>query len=318
MLNSKNYKKILVFGSIAKDEILFFPNQFSDFLDSNHPENFNFSFLVDKIDQQLGGIATNISYSLAQLTSLPVHILGGVGKVDGDIFLDFFERNSIKTDCLMLDEQDLTGTYKALTDQKQNQIGGFYYGANKAGNKINLATIEDIKNSFFVLSPSHPEAFYKIQTEAIDLELDYFYDPGMALSWIEDKTLKQGVIHSKFVAVNESEFKQLKKKLQMDLDEILAYNVNLIITKGKHGVDFYSKNEVISVPSFATKKVGDPTAAGDSFRAGFIASLLNGDSTKEALKKSSVCASICIEHKGGVDHIFSEEEVKTRLKTLLE
>jgi adenosine kinase len=312
------YSKYLIFGSIAKDEIMFFPGNFSDFLDPKQPDKLNFSLLVEDIKVQLGGIATNISYSLAQLINKPVYILGGVGSFDSQIFLDLFKLAKIKTDYLQIDEERISGTFKALTAQNNNQIGGFYYGANLKAKNINLSKIEDIQSSLLTLSANHPEAFYEIQNQAINLKLDYLYDPGMALSWIEKDKLIQGCINSKYLIINDSEADVLFKNPELSIQNLTTSGVSVIITKGSNGLEYYSKAEKIELKALPNIKVTDPTAAGDNFRAGFLAGLENGMQTKEALAFGSAAASFSLEHHGGVNHCFETDEIENRKSKILE
>ncbi len=307
------YSQYLVFGSIAKDEIVFLPGNFEDFLDPKNPSKLNFSFLAENITVQLGGISTNICYSLAQLTDKPVFTLGAVGELDSTPFEKLFDSVGVDRKYLLTEKNKITGTYKALTARNNNQIGGFYYGANESAKQISLKSISEIKNSLLIISANHPEAFYEIQKQAIDLNLDYLYDPGMALSWIEPEKLKEGCLKAKWVIVNDSEIIQLEKITKLKINDFVKAGTTIIVTHGKNGVEFVNSEEAIKVGSVPDINVVDPTAGGDSFRAGFLAGLEQKFSIQDSLKCGASVASICLESDGGVKHKLDWGEVEKRI-----
>ena len=58
---------IVCSGSVAYDYLMRFPGYFKDHLLPEHIEKVSLSFLVDEMTKLQGGIAPNISYSLALL-----------------------------------------------------------------------------------------------------------------------------------------------------------------------------------------------------------------------------------------------------------
>lgn len=57
-------QRIYISGSIGYDEIMDFPNHFKDYFHPEKLHQINVSFAVDTLAKHLGGIATNIAYSL--------------------------------------------------------------------------------------------------------------------------------------------------------------------------------------------------------------------------------------------------------------
>jgi len=77
----------------------------------------------------------------------------------------------------------------------------------------------------------------------------------------------------------------------------------VLIKKGEHGVLFYSKQYIFSLPAYPTERVIDPTGAGDTFAGGFMGYLtkarkINEASLKKALAYGTVAASINVEDFG--------------------
>jgi len=62
-----NYKNVFVTGSIAYDTIMNFPNEFQTYFHPEKLHQINVSFVVNKLEKQLGGTATNISYNISRI-----------------------------------------------------------------------------------------------------------------------------------------------------------------------------------------------------------------------------------------------------------
>jgi sugar/nucleoside kinase (ribokinase family) len=77
----------------------------------------------------------------------------------------------------------------------------------------------------------------------------------------------------------------------------------VLIKKGEHGVLFYDKNFIFSLPAYPVEKVIDPTGAGDTFAGGFMGYLtcarkVNALAIKKALAYGTVAASFNVEDFG--------------------
>jgi len=77
----------------------------------------------------------------------------------------------------------------------------------------------------------------------------------------------------------------------------------VLIKKGEHGVLFYNKKFIVSLPAYPVEKVVDPTGAGDTFAGGFMGYLVNAgkvnsSTIKKALAYGTVAASFNVEDFG--------------------
>lgn len=68
------YKNVYITGSIAYDTIMNFPNEFRDYFHPEKLHQINVSFVVNKLEKQLGGTGTNISYNVSQITNNKLQI----------------------------------------------------------------------------------------------------------------------------------------------------------------------------------------------------------------------------------------------------
>src|SRR3990167_2118494 len=178
-----------------------FPGEFSKYIHPEKLHQINVSFALDRLEKQLGGTGTNIAYNSALLTKTNVMLLGSVGK-DGKEFINFLDKNRVDTGEIIIDKKLYTATGKVITDQKNNQIWGFYYGASLRAKEISLKKYAG-KNNLLVVSANHPKAFIHFQKEAIKYKINYLYDPGMALTWISDRDLKEGIRKAKYIVGND-------------------------------------------------------------------------------------------------------------------
>ncbi len=308
------YSSAIVTGSIAFDEIMDFPGKFADYFHPDRLHQINVSFVVNKLEKQLGGIATNIAYNISLVTEKPVHLLSAIGK-DGSPFTDFFKKNKINTDHIIKDKNLFTSTGKVMTDIKDNQIWGYYYGALEKSAKLDLKKTAD-SNSLVIISATHVKGFLRIQNQSITMGLDYMYDPGMALTWISDRDLRNGIMHSQYLIGNDYEIAQICRRLKTNVLEIVSLGVSVITTLGEKGVEFRNKKEVYSMKAFKIKKIIDPTGAGDAFRGGFVGGLLEQKSIPDCLKQGNALASFAIEKYGTVNHVISMKQLAERIKKI--
>jgi len=148
------------------------------------------------------------------------------------------------------------------------------------------------------------------------------YDPGMALSCLSDKELKEGVINCTYLVGNDYEIAMILKRINKTINELTNCGLKIITTLGEKGVrydGFIEGNKhacSVHVKSYKVKKVIDPTGAGDAWRGGFLAGIIDGKNIIDALKLGNALASFAIEKYGTVNHKPNLDEIKKRAKNL--
>ena len=311
-----NYKNVYITGSIAYDTIMNFPQEFQNYFHSEKLHQINVSFVVDKLEKQLGGTATNIAYntSLIFKERQGIKLLGSVGK-DGKDFIKFFKKNKVDADGVIIDKKLYTSAGSVITDTKNNQIWGFYYGAAEKIPYIDFKTINK-DTDLLVISANHKNSFLYFQKEAIENKITYLYDPGMTLTWISDGDLKIGVMNSRYLVGNDYEIAMILKRLNITIKQLINKGISIITTLGEKGVRYEEGSKTIEISGYQVKKMLDPTGAGDAWRGGFVAGLLMNDPIKDCLKMGNVMASFAIEKYGTVNHRPSKKEIEKRLKEI--
>ena len=84
---------------------------------------------------------------------------------------------------------------------------------------------------------------------------------------------------------------------------------NIVLTLGKDGAIFISKNIEVSVPSIKVNAI-DSVGAGDTFTGYFLSMLSKEKSIKDALTYASVAAGLSVTKKGAIPSIPSFIEVE--------
>jgi len=366
MKNKVPYSHICVTGSISWDIIMNFPNKFVDYLQPDMLHQINVSFVVNSLEKQMGGTGTNIAFAVSEAAKaiqilnsksktlnkletpnsknkqIPVYLLGGTGK-DGAEQMKFFKKSGINTQGIVFDKNLYCASGTVITDTKDNQIWGFYYGACTRGKDVDFKRFVK-KDSVMIISANHPDAFLKAQQYAIKHKIAYMYDCGMALSWIQKKDLKNGIENCKWLVGNDYEIALICKTLGISVEKLVKKGIRAITTLGEKGVRYESKDkssnqilnpknklnpnqisnfksqilnnqqQTITVPAYKVKKVVDPTGAGDAWRGGFITAICSGIDLETSLKIGNVMASFAIESYGTVNYKVSKREFEKRMR----
>ncbi len=310
----KKSVKIYVSGSLAYDEIMDFPDEFKKFFQPEKLHQINVSFVVDRLEKQLGGTATNIAYNASLFVKKNIMVHGAVGK-DHSALTSFFRARRIDTRLIHTDKKLFTSTGKVITDRSDNQIWGFYYGAAQtAGNTLLPKTVS--RNDIVVISANHINGFLAIQQQAIAQNFTYLYDPGMALTWIDDANLERGINGATWIVGNDYEISSIMKRLKTTEKKLIAGGKILITTLGEKGVTYRDGKQTIAVTGFKTNKVVDPTGAGDAWRGGFVAGLAQNKTIELCLKQGNAVASFAVESYGTVNHKPTITQVTRRMQAL--
>lgn len=308
------HNRCIVTGSVSFDEIMDFPALFVDYFQPDKLHQINVSFVLERLDKQLGGIATNVAYNIRLVSQTPIVLLAALGK-DGQPLIEFLKSHKIDTSHMLVDSDLFTTTGKVITDKNDNQIWGYYHGAAIRGKEIALGKLAN-KDDFLILSSTHPEATLHFQAEAIKKKLAYMYDPGPTLTWIQKADLELGVMHSHWVIGNDYEIALMLKMLNSTKTVLLERGIKMITTLGERGVQYEDSKQNIFLPGYKTTKVKDPTGAGDAWRGGFIASLVENKSMTECLAAGNALASFAVEKYGTINHYPTRAEFEKRLRKL--
>ena len=301
---------ILVAGSLAYDYIMNFPDSFKNHILPEYIHILNVSFIVDRLQKNLGGTAGNIAYTMKLLGADPL-ILSPIGS-DAQDYIGHCTRHGISTKYIKKHSDLLTASAHITTDKDDNQITAFYPGA-LVDDSVTVADITE-HIELAILSPTKKEVTLKHAKECAERAIPIVFDPGQQITAFTPQELMRTIGQAKYLVGNDYEIKLLEEKTGWNTEELLHHVEVVIITFGEKGSAVITKDGREDIASCPVLSVEDPTGAGDAYRAGFFAALTQGKPLRVCGRAGSVAASFAIEHYGTQKHAFTPDEFCNRYK----
>jgi adenosine kinase len=300
---------VIITGTIAYDYIMNFPGSFGDHIAPQKIRSLNLSFIVNKFERRRGGTAGNVSYTMALLGSSHT-LLATAGKDFGEYQQEF---NKLKIDLsnVAIDKENYTSTGFAMTDNVNNQVWGYFYGASEKNKELRIKNIAGEKDMVLV-GPTGAKGSMNFVKQCIQSKLDYMFDPGFVLTQITDKDLLMGVENAKYLIGNDYEINVIKKRIK-NWKKIFSL-ITVITTLGSKGSLVESKGKKESVKSAKVIRAVDPTGAGDAWRGGFLTGLQKDFDIKICAQMGSVAASFAVEKYGSQEHKYTKKEFIKRYR----
>ena len=279
-----------------------------------------------KTDKIIGGAATYISLCSTYFTK-NVNLVAVVG---GD-----FPKSDIK---LMEDHGVNTEGLQIKEDEKSFFWSGKYH--NDMNSRDTLVTELNVlehfdpiipasyQNSEYVMLGNLAPTVQKQVIERMDKRPKLIVMDTMNF-WMDIMMdqLKETIAMVDVLTINDEEARQLSGEYSLvkAAKVILAMGPKtLIIKKGEHGALLFEGEKVFFAPALPLEEVFDPTGAGDTFAAGFIAHLaktddISFDNMKRAIIYGSAMASFCVE-KFGTERLInlSESEIENRVQQFVD
>lgn len=303
---------ILVTGSLAYDTIMDFPGTFSEHIMPEKIHMLNVSFLVDKMRKGFGGTAGNIAYTLS-LLGINCAILGLVGE-DFKPYKSFLHKNEINITYIKTINNLFTSTAYGITDKGDNQIWGFYTGADSLSENLSVSEVAE-KIDFGIIAPHNPAAMLKFAHEYQQKKISYLFDPGMQLPYFRGSELKEAFNGAKIIIGNDYEVSVMEKKTGIsNLGSLALHDKIIITTLGDKGSIVQSKDGKVNIKPALVSNTSDPAGAGDAFRGGFIAGYIRGLPLETCAQMGSVAAAYTVEKYGTTTHNYTISEFRTRYK----
>lgn len=302
---------IYVNGSVAYDRIMRFSGNFSDHILPEKIDILNVCFLIDSIDERLGGTAGNIAYSLKLLGESPT-IQASVGK-DFDRYEKVLVANGLSLEGITRFDDVFTAGAYITTDKNDNQITGFNPGAMNFACEYVFSSL-DKQNDIGVIAPNFKGDMMRFSREYREAGVKYIFDPGQQIPVFTGDELLECISGAHILISNDYELEMIMKATGKTKAELLTLCDYIITTLGEGG-STVDNGTPVHVGIASVENVIDPTGAGDAYRAGLLKGLVEGKSVVEAAKMGAVCSSYCVEKLGTQEHLFSVEEFSARYTT---
>lgn len=286
-----------------------FPGQFGDHILPDQTYSINLSFIVQQFERRRGGTAGNVSYTLGLLAT-PHKLLCFVGK-DIDPYKKDFKKLGIDTKGLFVDKATYTATGFDMTDKKENQIWGYFYGAMEKNHTIKL-TKYATKNDFVLIGPQGAKNSISFVKQCIAAGIPYMFDPGFILTEVQNDDLLLGLTHATYIIGNEYEMKLITERISSW--ENIAKTKIVITTLGEKGALIVSPERTYTIPPVKVNNVVETTGAGDAWRGGFLAGLIRGLDLKTCGQMGAVAGAYAVEHYGTQEHMYTPAEFAKRYR----
>lgn len=300
---------VVATGSIAFDYILSYAGRFRDHILLDKTHILNLSFLVDRLEKRRGGVAANYAYNLA-LLGYPSAILATAGRDAGD-YHDWLAARGVDVGGLRLIDDVMTATGFTTTDSEDNQLTGYYGGAMLRADALGLDdTVAEPE--VVIIGPNAPAAMARLVRECRERRVRWVYDPSHQLSSMDVADLTDGIRGAWILIGNDYELELIQQRTELDLQGLAQQCDIVVTTRGRHGSRLTTRSAAIEAPAAAARKEVDPTGAGDAYRAGLVASLLQGLDLHDAALVASLAAVYVVEQTGTVEHEYTRDEFAQR------
>lgn len=304
--------KIAVTGSLAYDLIMEFPGYFKDHILPDKLHVINISFLVGELKKQRGGCAANIAYTLALLGQKP-RIVAAAGNdfADYEVWL---RARGVDTAGIRVFPEQTTASCYITTDQSDSQITGFYPGAMRMAGHISLHQSMDRECRWALIAPDDPDAMLRHCAEAKAHGLRLILDLSWQVTAMDGERLVQAAHGAYALILNDYEFAVFQEKTGRNRQQLLTDDVELlVITLGEKGSEIYTRDgQIKKIPPARVTEVTDATGAGDGYRGGFAAGLLQGLDLDVCGRMGSIAAAYVVENYGTQNHAYTLDEFKLR------
>lgn len=291
---------IYISGSLAFDRIMTFPGNFQDHILTDKLHMLNVSFMVDGMDERLGGCAGNIAYSLALLGEKPL-IVSSAGR-DFSGYAEKLTSLGLPLDGISVYEDIFTALCFITTDMNGNQITGFYPGAMQRPAAYAFPAL-DAEKDLAIISPGNVEDMRSLPALYREHGVRYIFDPGQQLPVLQPADLKNAIEGSFALVTNDYELNMICKATGMAEEDLPGRTLWLVTTLGAKGCRVRGADGTdIEIEAVRVPEVADPTGAGDAQRAGLLKGLAAGLGMPEAARLGAVMASFAIERMGTQEH----------------
>ena len=296
-------------GSIAYDYILSFKGRFKDHILADKTHILNLSFLVDDLRKRRGGVAGNYAYNLS-LLGYPAAVLATAGS-DAAEYRDWLVARGIDCQGLRLLDDEITATGFTTTDMDDNQLTGYYGGAM---NRAAMLGVDDAPPGAkaLIVGPNAPAAMLRLAGECRDRNLRFVFDPAHQLPRLSAEDVAEGARGAWILIGNDYELQLIMERTAQDMAGLVTLAEIVVTTLGRDGSQIATRSGTVDIPPAPAVRESDPTGAGDAYRAGLVAGLLQGLDLEAAGRVASLAATYAVEQVGTVEHSYTPTEFSER------
>jgi adenosine kinase len=212
-------------------------------------------------------------------------------------YAEWLDRHGIRRDGIRVLEDLRTAQGFVTTDLDDNQIWAFYVGAMGRAHEAPLPPPGQELRLAIVSSDSR-QAMLERARELKRRGVPTFVDPSHALPILDHDDLVELIDGAAGYVVNDYEWSLTLDKTGLGEDEIARRCGAVVVTRGEQGSTIREGERTIEIPPVPARRVVDPTACGDAYRAGLLAGRARGLSFATAGRMGSLLGSYQVEIEG--------------------
>jgi adenosine kinase len=303
--------RIVVTGSLAYDYLMTFPGRFREHLLQDRMHRLTVSFLVDDMRKLRGGVAGNITYSLALLGERP-YLVATAGDDFGE-YRTGLEAAGVDTSGVRLMPGTFTASCFINTDQDANQLVAFYAGALAHAQLASLDPLKLGSSDLVVVSPADPAAMEATVAGCLRAEVPYLFDPGKQTPRLEGEQIVRGMKTAAVVVGNDYEFGLMAQKTGLSEAALQAFAPVTVVTRGELGSSILVRGQApLEIPTAPIQALVDPTGAGDAYLGGLVFGVAHKLPWPVVGRVAALTAAYAIEQRGCQEHHFTRPAFVTR------
>ena len=321
-------KRPLIVGSVAFDLIFGIHGKIQDEILVEKDGTLgrqNLMFTAKTREHFWGGTGGNIAYGLGLLKARPLLFSLAGRDFEGSGFGPHLKKAGVDLR-VMTNQKSWTAVFYGMSDELGQQIGVYQPNAYEKIDTLSLSKTLAQKDfadvGVAIFSAGTGKSIYRHMKEVREKcgkGAVIIFDPGQVISIFYDKVLLEKTLALADIFIgNEVECKQLQTILGYTHERLLSKGLSAVIeTLGEKGSTIYgnpslcvgvrykydrsyiAQTQAVTIKAVKAKKVVETTGAGDAYRAGMIAKLLEGKSLKEACEFGSKIAARSVAFRGG-------------------
>ncbi|TSC55288.1 MAG: adenosine kinase [Parcubacteria group bacterium Greene0416_79] len=319
-------KRPLVVGSVAFDLIFGIHGKIQDEILVGKDGKLgrqNLMFTAKTREHFFGGTGGNIAYGLGILGTKPLLFSLAGRDFERSGFGPHLKKAGVDSR-VVVNEKSWTAVFYGMSDELGQQIGVYQPNAYERIDALSLARTIAPKEfesvGVAIFSAGTGKSIYRHMKEAREKcgkNTLIVFDPGQVISIFYDKTLLEKTLALADIFIgNEVEIKQLQTILGYRIEDVLRKGVRAVIeTLGEKGSVIYEmpqkqslafahgRGQMLKVKKTAiraekARRVVETTGAGDAYRAGLIAKLLEGKTLKQSCEFGARIAARSVAYRG--------------------
>ncbi|MDR1111318.1 MAG: carbohydrate kinase family protein [Deltaproteobacteria bacterium] len=304
---------IICSGSLAFDRLANYPGHFGDLILADKLAQLNVCFLVDGVERVHGGTAGNIVYNLQLMGQRPLVVTSVGADPDGRDYLARLETWGLDVGQIgVVQGQATAGAYIA-TDVGGCQLLFFNPGAMMAETPFDPGALPGPADGHLaIVSPGGFADMGRLARRYRELGIRFIFDPGQQIPAFGGEQLLDMLDGSLMLMTNEYELDLFLRLTGLTVDGLFHYTTAVLTTLGPRGSRLATPRGTQHVMAVPVESVGNPTGAGDAYRAGVLAALAHGEDILSSCRLGSTVASFCVEAEGTQGHSFSPGQLLAR------